>query len=99
MAARSSIEWTEMIRNPVTGCVKVSQGCKHCYADRMARRLQGMMSARYVNGFKPTLHWDLIEVPRRWRLPRTVFVNSMSDLFQEAVPEDFIRRVFATMEA
>jgi protein gp37 len=99
MAAKSSIEWTEMTWNPVTGCVKVSQGCKHCYADRMARRLQGMKSARYANGFKPTLHWDLIDTPRRWRVPRTVFVNSMSDLFQEAVPEDFIRQVFGTMEA
>lgn len=99
MAAKSSIEWTEMTWNPVTGCVKVSQGCKHCYAERMAGRLHGMGSARYAYGFKPTLHWDLIDAPRRWRLPRTVFVNSMSDLFQEAVPEDFIRLVFATMEA
>jgi protein gp37 len=99
MAAKSRIEWTEMTWNPVTGCVKVSQGCKHCYADRMAKRLRAMGSARYANGFKPTLHWDVIDAPRRWRLPRTVFVNSMSDLFQEAVPEDFIRLVFATMEA
>lgn len=99
MAAKSSIEWTEMTWNPVTGCVKVSQGCKHCYADRMAGRLHAMGSARYANGFKPTLHWDLIDAPRRWRLSRTVFVNSMSDLFQEAVPEGFIRQVFATMEA
>jgi protein gp37 len=99
MASKSSIEWTEMTWNPVTGCVKVSQGCKHCYAERMAGRLHAMGSARYANGFKPTLHWDLIDAPRRWRLPRTVFVNSMSDLFQEAVPEDFVREVFATMEA
>lgn len=99
MAAKSSIEWTEMTWNPVTGCVKVSQGCKHCYAERMARRLRAMGSARYANGFKPTLHWDLIDAPRRWRLPRTVFVNSMSDLFQDAVPEEFIRQVFATMES
>jgi protein gp37 len=99
MAAKSSIEWTEMTWNPVTGCVKISQGCKHCYADRMATRLRAMGSDRYVNGFAPTLHWDLVDAPRRWRAPRTVFVNSMSDLFQDFVPLDFIRRVFATMEA
>lgn len=99
MAAISRIEWTEMTWNPVTGCVKVSQGCKRCYAERMAGRLRAMGSARYANGFKPTLHWDLIDAPRRWRSPRTVFVNSMSDLFLEAVPEDFIRQVFETMEA
>jgi protein gp37 len=97
MASKSSIEWTEMTWNPVTGCVKVSQGCKHCYAERMAKRLTAMGSERYVDGFKPTLHEDLIDLPRRWRAPRTVFVNSMSDLFQEAVPLEFIRRVFATM--
>ena len=97
MGARSNIEWTEMTWNPVTGCVKVSQGCKHCYAERMAKRLKAMGSERYVDGFKPTLHEDLIDLPRRWRAPRTVFVNSMSDLFQEAVPLEFIRKVFATM--
>lgn len=99
MASKSRIEWTELTWNPVTGCVKVSQGCKHCYAERMAARLRAMGSARYANGFKPTLHWDLIDAPRRWRHPRTIFVNSMSDLFQEAVPEVFIRQVFATMAA
>ena len=65
MGARSNIEWTEMTWNPVTGCVKVSQGCKHCYAERMAKRLQAMGSERYVDGFKPTLHEDLIDLPRR----------------------------------
>src|SRR5690349_4047009 len=99
MAAKSSIEWTEMTWNPVTGCVKVSQGCKHCYAERMAKRLHGMGSRRYANGFAPTLHWDLLDVPRRWKKPRTIFVNSMSDLFQEAIPEEFILRVFETMRA
>lgn len=88
-----------MTWNPVTGCVKISQGCKHCYADRMATRLHAMGSHRYAHGFAPTLHWDLIDTPRRWKRPRTVFVNSMSDLFQEAVPLDFIKRVFATMES
>jgi len=99
MAAFSNIEWTEMTWNPVTGCVKVSQGCKHCYAERMAKRLQAMGSKRYTLGFKPTLHEDLVGLPNQWAKPRVIFVNSMSDLFQEAVPLDFIQRVFATMES
>jgi protein gp37 len=99
MATTSSIGWTEMTWNPVTGCLKVSQGCKHCYAERMANRLRAMGSKRYENGFKPTLHYDLIDLPLRWKKPRVIFVNSMSDLFQEDVPEEFIRAVFATMEA
>jgi protein gp37 len=97
MATTSSIEWTEMTWNPVTGCRKVSQGCKHCYAERMAKRLHAMGTDRYRNGFAPTLHEDLIDLPRRWKKPRVIFVNSMSDLFQEEVPDDFIRRVFDTM--
>src|SRR3546814_101755 len=92
MATTTTIEWTEMTWNPVTGCVKISQGCKHCYAERMAKRLKAMGSPRYEDGFKPTLHHDLIDVPRKWKKPRTVFVNSMSDLFQEAVPLEFIDR-------
>ena len=99
MVSTSNIEWTEMTWNPVTGCVKISQGCKHCYAERMAKRLHAMGSSRYVDGFKPTLHHDLIDQPRKWKKPRVIFVNSMSDLFQEAVPEQFIRDVFATMVA
>jgi len=99
MASTSNIEWTEMTWNPVTGCVKISQGCKHCYAERMAKRLHAMGSSRYVDGFKPTLHHDLIDQPKKWKKPRVIFVNSMSDLFQEAVPEQFIRDVFATMVA
>jgi protein gp37 len=99
VATVSNIEWTEMTWNPVTGCVKISQGCKHCYAERMAKRLHAMGSARYADGFRPTLHWDLIDVPRAWKKPRTIFVNSMSDLFQEAVPFEFIARVFETMAA
>ncbi len=94
MASTSSIEWTEMTWNPVTGCLKVSQGCKHCYAERMAKRLHAMGSQRYKKGFKPTLHYDLIDLPRRWKKPRVIFVNSMSDLFQEDVPEDFHPRRF-----
>jgi protein gp37 len=99
MATKTGIEWTEMTWNPVTGCIKLSQGCKHCYAERMAKRLKAMGSARYENEFEPTLHEDLIDLPLKWKKPRTVFVNSMSDLFQEAVPIDFIQRVFATMVA
>lgn len=86
-----------MTWNPVTGCTKVSQGCKHCYAERMAARLEAMGSDRYRNGFQVTLHPDLVDVPRRWRQPRVVFVNSMSDLFHDDVPLAYLQRVFATM--
>jgi protein gp37 len=99
MAASSSIEWTEATWNPVTGCSKVSAGCKNCYAERLAFRLQAMGNHRYRNGFKVTLHQDLIDLPKRWREPRLIFVNSMSDLFHERVPLEFINRVFATMRA
>ncbi len=97
MPTRSNIEWTEMTWNPVTGCTKVSQGCKHCYAERMARRLEAMGSDRYRNGFHVTLHPDLLDTPRGWRQPRVVFVNSMSDLFHDDIPLVYIQRVFATM--
>src|SRR5437868_11182032 len=97
MASATKIEWTEMTWNPVTGCRKVSQGCKHCYAERLAKRLRAMGALRYANEFEPTLHEDLIDLPRSWRHPRLVFVNSMSDLFQEDVPLGFIQRVFDTM--
>ena len=86
-----------MTWNPVTGCTKVSQGCKHCYAERMAARLTAMGSDRYRNGFQVTLHPDLVDIPRRWRQPRVVFVNSMCDLFHDDVPLAYIQRVFATM--
>lgn len=99
MATKSDIEWTEMTWNPVTGCTKVSQGCKHCYAERMAKRLTAMGNARYANGFNVTLHPDLLDAPKKWREPRTIFVNSMSDLFHEDVPLEFIQKVFATMAA
>lgn len=95
----SKIEWTEFTWNPVTGCTEVSEGCRHCYAERMAKRLQAMGNARYVNGFKVTLHEDLVDLPRRFRQRRVIFVNSMSDLFHERIPVEFIRRVFATMAA
>lgn len=97
MATHSQIEWTEMTWNPVTGCNKVSQGCKFCYAERMAKRLQAMGLERYKNGFAVTLHEDLIDKPIEWVKPKIVFVNSMSDLFHEDVPLSFIQRVFETM--
>jgi len=97
MGLNSSIEWTEATWNPVTGCTKVSPGCKHCYAERMALRLKAMGQANYANGFELTLHDHALKIPLQWRKPRTIFVNSMSDLFHEGVPRDFIRRVFDVM--
>lgn len=99
MATKSTIEWTEMTWNPVTGCSKVSEGCRHCYAERMAFRLRAMGNRRYINGFRVTLHDDLVDLPRTLRQPRLIFVNSMSDLFHEGIPEEFIARVFDTMGA
>jgi protein gp37 len=97
MATKTHIEWTEMTWNPVTGCSKISQGCTHCYAERMAHRLRAMGAQRYRNGFEVTLHEDLLELPLRWKSPRLIFVNSMSDLFHEKVPLRFIQSVFETM--
>jgi protein gp37 len=97
MGANSHIEWTEATWNPVTGCTKVSAGCKNCYAERLALRLQAMGNGRYKNGFRVTLHEDVVDLPRTWKRPRRIFVNSMSDLFHPAVPIRFIRRVFETM--
>jgi protein gp37 len=99
MANQSNIEWTEATWNPITGCSKVSAGCKNCYAERLALRLHAMGNPRYRNGFKLTLHDDLMELPKRWRDPRLIFVNSMSDLFHEQVPLEFIQCLFATMRA
>ncbi len=93
----TSIEWTEATWNPVTGCTKISPGCKHCYAERMARRLQMMGQRNYINGFKLTLHEHMLEVPLAWKKPQMIFVNSMSDLFHEEVPTTFIRKVFDSM--
>ena len=99
MASTSRIEWTDVTWNPVTGCTKVSAGCKFCYAEVMAKRLHAMGQPRYRNNFKLTLHEDLIDLPKKWRKPRRVFVNSMSDLFHQDVPLSFIERVFETMAA
>ena len=97
MGEQTSIEWTGSTWNPVTGCHKISPGCKNCYAARLAPRLQAMGNPRYANGFAVTLHHDLIELPKKWAKPRRVFVNSMSDLFHDEVPTTFIQSVFATV--
>jgi protein gp37 len=95
--SKSAIEWTEATWNPLTGCDKISPGCKHCYAERMAHRLQAMGQERYANGFELTLHDHLLEQPLHWKKPQTIFVNSMSDLFHEEVPVEFILRTFDVM--
>lgn len=97
MGLNSAIEWTEATWNPVTGCSKVSPGCKSCYAERMAKRLQAMGQANYVNGFELTLQSKMLDLPLGWKKPQMVFVNSMSDLFHDKVPEAFIMRVFDVM--
>ncbi|MDI3328846.1 MAG: phage Gp37/Gp68 family protein [Alicyclobacillaceae bacterium] len=98
MAAMSSIEWTEATWNPVTGCTKISEGCRHCYAATMAKRLHAMNNPRYKNGFKVTMHHDLVDLPLKWKKPRRIFVNSMSDLFHKDVPFEFIQKIFRTMQ-
>ncbi|GAB4537265.1 MAG: DUF5131 family protein [Anaerolineae bacterium] len=97
MSARSSIEWTESTWNPITGCTRISPGCKHCYAERMALRLQAMGQPNYANGFKLTMHEHMLELPLNWKKPQMIFVNSMSDLFHEEVPLEFIQNVFDVM--
>ncbi len=99
MNSKTGIEWTEVTWNPVTGCTKISAGCKNCYAERMAKRLRLMGSRRYMNEFAVTLHEDLLDFPKKMRAPRQIFVNSMSDLFHDLVPLEFIQKVFATMNA
>ena len=93
----SRIEWTDATWNPVTGCTKVSPGCKHCYAERLAVRLEAMGQPNYRNGFKLTIHENTLDLPLQWKKPQTIFVNSMSDLFHPGVPEDFILNVFDVM--
>ena len=98
MATQSSIEWTESTWNPITGCTKVSPGCKNCYAERMAYRLQAMGQKNYRNGFDLTFQEHLFEAPLAWRKPQKIFVNSMSDLFQDGVPLSIIKKVFGVMK-
>lgn len=95
--AESCIEWTDSTWNPTTGCTKISQGCKHCYAERMAKRLKAMGQPNYRNGFKLTMHEHMLDLPLRWSRPQRIFVNSMSDLFHKDVPLEFVLRVFETM--
>jgi protein gp37 len=97
MATKSSIEWTGSTWNPVTGCTKISPGCKRCYAERLALRLQAMGQPNYANGFKLTLHEQMLEKPLSWKKPQLIFVNSMSDLFHDEVPLAFILKVFDVM--
>ncbi len=97
MAAESPIEWTEATWNPITGCDKISPGCKNCYAARLAARLRAMGQGNYRNGFEVTLQPQMLSLPLTWRRGRKVFVNSMSDLFHEAVPVEYIHRVFTVM--
>jgi protein gp37 len=98
MGLKSAIEWTESTWNPVTGCTKISPGCKHCYAERMAERLQAMGHENYRNGFALTIQPQMLELPLRWKSPQRIFVNSMSDLFHEKVPLEYIQRVFDVMQ-
>jgi protein gp37 len=98
MATNSAIEWTDATWNPVTGCSKISPGCKHCYAERMAKRLKAMGQRNYANGFAVTLQPHMLEYPLKWGRPKRIFVNSMSDLFHEDVPDDYIAEVFAVMQ-
>src|SRR5688500_16530363 len=99
MSAHSKIEWTETTWNPVRGCVKVSPGCKHCYAETFAERWRGLPNHPYGQGFDLRLVPEKLEEPVGWRRPRRIFVNSMSDLFQQGVPPAFVERVFETMAA
>lgn len=98
MAYNSGIEWTESTWNPITGCTKISPGCQHCYAERMALRLHAMGTSQYARGFKLTLQPASLELPLGWKKPQTIFVNSMSDLFHEKVPFEFIQQIFAVMK-
>ena len=97
MALKTSIEWTESTWNPITGCTKISIGCKNCYADRLALRLRAMGSPNYKNGFRLTLHPHVLDLPLSWKKPQMIFVCSMSDVFHEDVPIEFIERIFAVM--
>jgi protein gp37 len=98
MADRTAIEWTDATWNPVTGCTKVSAGCDHCYAERFSERFRGVPGHPFENGFDLTLRPERLEQPLRWKAPRMIFVNSMSDLFHKDIPYSFVDAVFDTME-
>lgn len=97
MGIGSKIEWTQATWNPCTGCDKISPGCNNCYAEAMSIRLKAMGQRNYRNGFKLTTHEHMLELPLKWKTPKSIFVNSMSDLFHPDVPIDFIAKVFKTM--
>lgn len=97
MANNSKIEWTEATWNPVTGCTKISAGCQNCYAEKLAFRLHRMGSPNYKNKFDVTLHEHTLDIPKKWKAGKKIFVNSMSDLFHEDIPIDFIKKVFDVM--
>ena len=97
MSNNSNIEWTESTWNPMTGCTKISAGCQNCYAEKLAIRLHAMGVKNYANKFKLTLHEKALDIPKKWKKPRFIFVNSMSDLFHEDIPFDFIEKVFNVM--
>jgi protein gp37 len=97
MASNSHIEWADATWNPVTGCTKISPGCKHCYAERLAHRLQATGQANYRNGFIVTLQPQMLELPLHWKTPKRIFVNLMSDLFHEDVPTHYIKQIFDVM--
>ena len=99
MSTKSSIEWTEQTWNPATGCTKVSPGCQNCYAEAMARRLKGMGVKGYEKGFNLTLHPDRLNEPLMRKKPAIYFVNSMSDMFHEDIPDDYIRQVFDVIKS
>jgi len=99
MAASSTIEWTESTWNPMTGCTKISDGCKYCYAEKIAKRLQGTGHPNYLNGFTFTIHENMLNVPLHWIKSRIIFVNSMSDIFHEYAPVSFIKKVFNIMRS
>jgi protein gp37 len=97
MSDKSKIEWTDATWNPATGCTKVSEGCRNCYALTLAERFRGTPGHYFENGFDITLRPDKLDQPLRWKRPRRIFVNSMSDLFHEGIPNSFINKVFAVM--
>jgi protein gp37 len=99
MSDHSNIEWTDSTWNPVTGCTKISPGCKHCYAETFSERFRGVPGHPFEQGFDLKLWSERLDLPLRWKQPRTIFVNSMSDLFHERVPADFILKVFDTMQS
>ena len=96
--ATTKIEWTESTWNPITGCTKITSGCKFCYAEVMARRLQAMGQDKYSNGFELTLHPETLKEPYTWKKPKMIFVNSMSDLFHKDIPVEYIQKIFRVMK-